>query len=192
MNLTVFVKFREIDDLIRDNLVFSEGAWWTSYINAGRASTRSLEVESQSPLNSLFDTKINVDLSWGLSKTWSTVHSLPGPFNRLSPTDVSASFSVDYRASRLPLTMGLNARYNRPQKQRLNENQVFYIRTPVDVSTYVSWKFRKNIHFRLAVDNLLKRASSNESTYAYVTQTSSYQFLSSAYRRFSVSLDIGY
>lgn len=190
LNLNVYAKYRKISDRITNVLSFDDGEWWLSYLNDGKAVSKSIEIESQFPLKAFYETKTDLNFSVGLSKTWSTAGNVDPPFNNISPIDVNASINVDYKAQKLPLGIGGGLRYTGTQWQRVNSIKLQYFEMPLDLSTYVSWRFNNNVQLRLALDNLLKGRFVIRSVNASDSFTTFYTFRNSAYRRAALNLEI--
>lgn len=160
-NYTVRSKLRSISGLHRQSVSCYADAWWMSTINAGNAISKSLEFETQFPLERLIENAPNIDISFDLNKIWSSVSYLPAPDNILSPNTFNAKFSMDFRAKELPLTLGYNIRYSDHHWQQISSSERSFQPTPTAIDLYAAWKFDQKTLLRMSIDNLQKRQSLN-------------------------------
>lgn len=156
-NYNIRAKFRNIEDLHRENLSLTNGTWWMTYVNAGHAVSNGLEIDTQFPLKRFVENAPNIDFTFDLSKNWSRVSNLPQPYNTLSPISFSAKLGADFRSKDYPLNLGINVRHTDSRWQQVNQSTRVFLGTPLQVDLYGLWKFSKQTQLRLAIDNLLKR-----------------------------------
>lgn len=155
-NYNIRAKFRNIEDLHRESLSVIDGTWWVTYVNAGHALSKGIEIDTQFPLKRFVDNAPNIDFTFDLSKNWSRVSNLPQPYNTLSPISFSAKLGADYRSKDYPLNLGINVRHTDSRWQQINQSTRVFLGTPLQVDLYGLWKFSKQTQLRLAIDNLLK------------------------------------
>ncbi|RSZ56306.1 TonB-dependent receptor [Massilia atriviolacea] len=189
-NVTVQAKFAKIEDLIRETLSVNDGLWEASYGNVGKATSKSIEVETQFPAKLLLDLGVDIDFSVAASRNWSHVSSLPLPGNYLTPMRWNASFSMDYKSRTLPLTLGVSARGNDVLWQAINMQRREYAKSPYDLSSYFLWKFDKKTQLRIALSNILKRPAVYRTAYFSAETITEREIFNPAYRRVTFALDV--
>lgn len=188
-NYNFRTKLRSIDDLHREDLSYFDNAWWRQFINAGHASSMTIEFDTQFPLKRFFENAPNIDLGFDINKTWSRVDYLPKPNNILSPNPLNAKFNLDYRAKDLPLSLGTNIRYTSRHWQQSTKTNSEYVGTPVEMDIYGLWKFNKQTQIRLSMDNLFKRKSIYLSEQEYEGTRLRSRFNNPALRTISLNLE---
>ncbi|GAA0432712.1 TonB-dependent receptor plug domain-containing protein [Massilia aurea] len=88
---------RDIKDVIQNTLRLQDERWISTPENLGRATVRTLELETKFPLNRLLPTMPAIETRLSASRNWSTVNNIPGPDNRLSQQPLwSATVGADY------------------------------------------------------------------------------------------------
>ena len=189
-NFTVRSKYSKIDDLIRGIRYYEDQIWWQSYNNAGPATSKSIEIESQFPLKLIADSSENINFSFSISKNWSEIKFLAPPDNYLSPISLSGSINIDYQARVLPLSMGLSLRTNDSQWQRQNVIQKELVKLSSDMSTYMLWKFDKKTQLRVGIANMLKKSGVYKTENFTDGITTNYEMYNHAYRKVTFNFEI--
>jgi len=160
-NYNVRSVFRKIKDLHRQDIINIDGDWWKQYVNAGQAISKSISIDTQFPLKRLIANAPELNVSFAVSKNWTSVSNLPHPDNRLSPITLTVNSSIDYTSKDLPVSLGASLRYRdgNPFMVSSSQRQLHQAQTNLDV--YGLWKFDKKTQLRLSIDNALKRAYAN-------------------------------
>jgi outer membrane receptor for ferrienterochelin and colicins len=160
-NYNVRAVLRKIDDLHRQDIIKIGDDWWKQYVNAGHAISKNISVETQFPLTRFIANAPELNVSFAVSKSWTSVSNLPQPDNRLTPITFTANSNINYTAKDLPLSLGASLRYRdgHPLLLSLSQRQLHQAQTNLDV--YGVWKFDKKTQLRLTIDNVLKRAYAN-------------------------------
>lgn len=151
---------RKISDVHRMQVSYFEDAWWRRYVNAGEGLSKVLSFETQFPLKRFIADSPNIDFSFYVGRTWSSVSFLPKPDNLLVPGKLSANTNIDYNAKDLPLTLGGSLRYQDAHPILVSEIQRNDTNASVDLDLYALWKFSKKTKLRFSIDNVLKRERS--------------------------------
>jgi outer membrane receptor for ferrienterochelin and colicins len=148
---------RKIDDLHRQDISKIGDEWWRQFVNAGQALSKNISVDTQFPLKRFVDSAPELNVSFSVSKNWSTVSNLPKPDNRLTPITLTANANIDYTAKDAPLSMGASVRYRdgNPMLMNLSQRELNQAQTYLDI--YGLWKFDKKTQLRISIDNVLKR-----------------------------------
>lgn len=157
--LTYSAKFivRRISDLHRMETKFVNDFWWRQVVNAGNGISKRVDLNTQFPLKRFWVESPDINLSFNISKNWSSVSYLPKPDNKLTSTPMNASLSLDYNSTNLPLSLGGNWRYRQSQPYLLAENQRSSSPSSIELDMYGLWKFTPKSKLRLAIDNVLNR-----------------------------------
>lgn len=151
---SVSASTRRIDGYIRHLVDFDGARWVAMPMNAGRATTRGLELETKFPLKALMKEAPAIDLRASLSANWSRVDGVPGPDNRLDgQTPLSANLGIDYK--RAAVTTGASFAYKQGGTVRVSERQTSFITPRRDLEAYVLYKFSQKQALRVALSNLL-------------------------------------
>lgn len=160
-NYNVRAVIRKIEDLHRQDIIEIGGIWWQQYVNAGQAMSKNISVDTQFPLQRFIADAPELNVSFSVSKNWTSVSNLPQPDNRLTPITLTANSNIDYTAKDFPLSLGASLRYRdgNPFMVSLSQRQLHQAQTNLDV--YGVWKFDKKTKLRLSIDNVLKRAYAN-------------------------------
>lgn len=148
---------RSISDLHRMQTKFIDDFWWRQVVNSGEGISKRIDLNTQFPLKRFWEESPNINLSFDISKNWSSVSYLPAPDNKLTSTPFNASLNLDYTARSLPLSIGGSWRYRQAQPYLLALNQRSYQHSEVDLDLYTLWKFSQKTQLRLAIDNVLNR-----------------------------------
>ncbi len=155
---------RRISDFTRFLTYFDGQRWITTPSNQDSAVTRSLELETKFPLKALMQDAPAVDLRASVSRNWSRVESVPGPYNRLDQqTPLSLTLGLDYKAG--ALTTGGSFAYRSGGPVRVSLNQRSYFRPRRDLDLYALWKFDARQQLRVALSNLMGQDFLAENTY---------------------------
>jgi len=145
---------RRIDDYTRFLVNFDGARWVAMPVNAGRAMTRGLELETKFPLKAVMKDAPAIDLRASLSANWSRVDGVPGPDNRLDgQTPLSANLGIDYKRS--DFSTGASFAYRQGGTVRISERQTSFIVARRDLEAYALYKFNPKQQLRVALSNLL-------------------------------------
>ncbi|WP_317203843.1 TonB-dependent receptor [Janthinobacterium sp.] len=165
--LSASASMRRIDGYTRQGLLFEDGRWLSTPVNAGQALTRGVELEAKLPLRSLVAGAPQLDLRASLSRNWSRVDSVPGPDNRLGQqTPLSAVLGADYKAAGGSLSAGGSFVFKNGGAVRVSERQRAYVSVRRELDVYALWKFDAKNQLRMALSNLLAQDEYSESSYS--------------------------
>ncbi|MFZ6759259.1 TonB-dependent receptor plug domain-containing protein [Undibacterium sp. Ji50W] len=150
---------RDINDLIRRRTVLTDTStgqrWVSSPVNIGHAVTRGLELEAKFQLQEFFPDGPAIDVRSNYSHFWSKVDDVPGPNNRLDQQpSQTANFGLDYRPSKIPLTVGGNINWTPAYVIQNSDTQVTSTGIKRQMDLYGLWKFNSNLQVRLSANNL--------------------------------------
>lgn len=141
---------RRIDDVTIDRVTSSAGRWISTPVNAGRAATWGVELETKFPLPAL-----GLDVRANMARNWSRVDSVPGPDNRLAgQAPVSASVGLDHRMPALPVTLGASYSFQGHAPARLSERTRAWRGVQREVGMYAVWRVDARSQWRMSVANL--------------------------------------
>lgn len=147
---------RRIQDNARNNVFLVDGRWVSMPVNTGKAESHGVELEAKFPLRALVKAAPGIDLRANLARYWSTLDSLPGPNNRLiSQSPWSANLGIDYKADRLPLTLGASYSFQNGGPVRFSLNEFDYSTPKRTLDLYALAKFTPKAQLRLSVANAL-------------------------------------
>ncbi|MBC3808852.1 TonB-dependent receptor [Undibacterium seohonense] len=157
-NYNVRSVIRKIDDLHRQDLTKIGDEWWRQFVNAGEAFSKTVSLDTQFPLKRFIAAAPDLNVSFSVAKSWTTMSNLPKPDNRLTPISLTANSTIDYTAKDFPLSLGASLRYRdgNPLLVNLSQRELHQAQTNLDM--YGLWKFDKKTQLRLSIDNVLKRA----------------------------------
>ena len=145
---------RRIDDYTRYLVNFDGARWVAMPMNAGRATTRGLELETKFPLKALMKDGPAIDLRASVSANWSRVDGVPGPDNRLDgQAPLSANLGIDYK--RADFSTGASFAYKQGATVRVSERQTSFLVVRRDLEAYALYKFNPKQQLRVALSNLL-------------------------------------
>lgn len=162
--LSVSGAVRRIDDYISNRIYFDGLRWIFTPANDDRAVMRSLEVETKFPLKALFAGAPAVDLRASVSRNWSRVESVPGPYNRMEQqVPLTANLGADYKSGALAL--GASVAHRRGGYVQVDVNRGFYRIARTDLDAYAAWTFNPKTVLRVALSNLLEEGNSFEPSY---------------------------
>lgn len=148
---------RRISDLHRMETKFVNDFWWRQVVNAGSGISKRVDLNTQVPLKRFWTESPDINLSFNISKNWSSVSHLPEPDNKLTSTPMNASLNFDYNSTNLPLSLGGNWRYRQSQPYLLAANQRSSSPSSIELDIYGLWKLAPKTKLRLAIDNVLNR-----------------------------------
>ena len=155
---------RRIDDYIGNQIYFNGVHWIFTPVNDGRATMRSIEIDTKFPLKSLFADAPAIDLRASVSRNWSRVASVPGPDNRMEQqTPLTANLGIDYKSGALAL--GASLAHRRGGFVQVAANRGFYRTARTDLESYAVWTFNPKAQLRVALSNLLAEDNSFGPTY---------------------------
>jgi len=155
---------RRIEDYTSNRIYFDGYRWIFTPVNDGRAETRTLELQTRFPLQSLFPKAPAIDVRAGVTRHWSRVDSVPGPDNRLErQSPLAANLGLDYNAGRLSL--GSSVAFQRNGQVRVTANRGYYSEARTDLEAYAAWRFDPKRQLRVSLSNLLHQDSGFEPTY---------------------------
>ncbi|WP_082493783.1 TonB-dependent siderophore receptor [Massilia sp. Leaf139] len=152
--LSISGSMRRIDGYIRNMVDFDGARWVAMPMNAGRAITRGLEIETKFPLKAVMKDAPAIDLRASVSANWSKVDGVPGPDNRLDgQTPLSANFGIDYKLA--ALSTGASFAYRQGGTVRISERQTAFLAPRRELEAYALYKFTPKQQLRVALSNLL-------------------------------------
>jgi outer membrane receptor protein involved in Fe transport len=155
---------RRIDDYTRYLVRFDGGRWISQPANVGKARTRTVQLETQFPLPTVFDSAPPLEMRANLARNWSRVDAVPGPDNRLDQqTPLSANLGFDYHANRW--TGGANFGFQRGAKVAVASNQAAYLSARRDLELYALYKLDPLRQLRISALNVLGQDMVNERSY---------------------------
>lgn len=89
---------RRVRDVTVNHLFEQDGVWISTPVNAGRAKTQGLTLETKFALKDFWDTAIDIQFHGNVTRNWSTVDSVPGPSNHLATQiPVSGTVGMEWR-----------------------------------------------------------------------------------------------
>lgn len=163
--VSVSASARRISDYTRNDITLIGGRHVSRPVNDGKASTRGLEFDAKFPLVSVLADAPPVDLRINLSRNWSSVDAVAGPYNRVDQqTPFSATFGMDYKAGQLSCGGSYSLRTAGPV--RISDSQASWQSVRRDLALYALWKFSVKDQLRVSVSNLLAQDEVSDSTYA--------------------------
>jgi outer membrane receptor for ferrienterochelin and colicins len=157
---------RRIRDTTRDNTVLVDGAWVSTPVNTGAARTQGIEFEAKFPLRAWRDTAPAIDVRASLARNWSTSGGVPGPDNRLAgQTPFSATLGIDYKAARLPVTLGGSFSFQNGGPVRLSASESGYARPQRVLDLVALVRFNARHQLRLSMANALHQERMTATTW---------------------------
>ena len=112
---------RKVSDYTRPGLLLEEGRWVQTSVNDGSAVARGLELEAKFPLKAVMQTAHALDLRASVTRNWSRVDAVPGPYNRLNQQlPLTATLGADYKSADGVLTAGGSFIFKRGGVMRIN------------------------------------------------------------------------
>lgn len=195
--LSASVFYRDIDNLIRNLTTLQTVSWssaqrWVSMpTNVGHATSRGIELESKFKLEELFASRLPLDVRANYSYYWSSVDDVPGPNNRLDQQPrQTANLGLDYRAPRLPLTVGGNLHWIPAYNIQQSAEQASYQGNKRVVDVYALWKFDRNLQLRLSAANWLHADALSGNSQLRDTSLQQTSTINKTYRSFLARLEI--
>jgi outer membrane receptor for ferrienterochelin and colicins len=160
---------RRIRDNTRDKTVLVDGAWVSTPVNTDVARAHGIELEAKFPLRAWgawYNTVPAIDVRANLARNWSTQDGVPGPDNRLAgQTPFSVTLGIDYKAARLPLTLGGSFSFQSGGPVRSSASESDYARPKrvLDLVALVTFNARHQL--RLSVANALHQEHMTATTW---------------------------
>ncbi len=163
--VSVSASMRKIDGYTRNGLFEEPGGIFVWLpVNDGSATTRGIEFEAKFPLKAVLKNAPAIDLRANVSRNWSTVDSVPGPYNRLDgQTPFSGTVGIDYKAGKL--TAGGSYSFRSGGPVRISDKQTSRTSARRDLEMYALWKYDARNQIRVGLSNLLAQDYHYESTY---------------------------
>lgn len=162
--LSVSGALRRIDDYTSNRIYFDGLRWIFTPVNDDRAVMRSLEIETRFPLKALVTGATAIDLRASVSRNWSQVASVPGPYNRMEQQiPLSANLGLDYKSG--ALAAGASVAHRRGGYIQVAANRGFYRIARTDLDAYAAWTFTPKAALRVALSNLLGEDNGFEPSY---------------------------
>ncbi|XLZ71490.1 TonB-dependent receptor [Massilia sp. SR12] len=189
LNYNLRLKSRRVQDVIREQLIYSNGIWWTQHVNADRAMSTNIDFDMQFPLSRFVGQSKGVDLNFEVSKNWSKVTTLPNPNNILVPITLTVKFGADYTGMASRLSFGASAVYAQSHIQQISPSNTLYENNPLQLDLYGTWKFSKSTLARISVMNALRRNYIYRSEEQYGGMTAVTNFQTPQYRRISFAFE---
>lgn len=161
--------WRQIDDIIMEQLSQSGGSWLNVLSNHGRASVMGLEIEVKTKLAELSSRFPDMELRATLNRNWSRLDNVPGPDNRLSQqVPLLISTGADYQL--LPrLRIGGDYHFQASNTTRESEYMRVHRNPKCHLDLYLAWKQNPQSQLRMSVSNVLQQDSVDSDTYTTPT-----------------------
>ena len=145
---------RRIDNYTGNRIYFDGLRWIFTPSNEDRAVLRTLQLETKFPLAALIDDAPALELRASVSRNWSRVESVPGPYNRMEQqVPLTANLGLDY--TRGAWSGGASLAHRRGGRVDPAANRSFYTHARTDLETYAVWKFTPKTALRVVASNLL-------------------------------------
>ncbi|QYF93375.1 TonB-dependent receptor [Massilia sp. PAMC28688] len=142
-----------------------DGIYVSMPSNSGSARAYGVEFEAKFPVKLLVPTAPAIDLRANLSRNWSSVDDVPGPYSRLDQqTPFSGTIGADYKAGRL--TTGASYSLRTGGFVQVAENQAVFTSVRRDLEMYGLWKVDAKNQVRVALVNVLGQDFINESIFS--------------------------
>jgi len=155
---------RRIRDYTSNRVYYDGLRWIFSPVNDGRATLRSLTIETKFPLKAMYADAPALELRASVSRNWSEVDAVPGPGNRMEQqTPFSANLGLDYKSG--ALSTGASLAHRRGGSVRVAANRGFYRDARTDLDAYAVWTFNPKLALRVALSNLLDEDNVFEPSY---------------------------
>ncbi len=163
--VSVSASMRKIDGYTRNGLFEEPGGIFVWLpVNDGTATTRGIELEAKFPLKAVMKNAPAIDLRANVSRNWSTVDAVPGPYNRLdAQTPFSGTVGIDYKTGKL--TAGGSYSFRSGGPVRVSDKQTSRTSARRDLELYALWKYDMRNQIRVGLSNVLAQDYHNESTY---------------------------
>jgi outer membrane receptor protein involved in Fe transport len=155
-----------VSDYTRPGLLLEEGRWVQTSVNDGKAVARGLELEAKFPLKAVMQTAHALDLRASVSRNWSRVDAVPGPYNRLNQQlPLTATLGADYKSADGALTAGGSFIFKRGGVMRISTEQSSFVTAKRDLDVYLLYKFTPKHALRLSIVSALAEDWLEEYTY---------------------------
>ena len=159
--------YRDIKNLIRNQVSLDAGRWVSAPTNLDFARTHGIELEAKFDLSDFFTDAPQISVRSNYSHFWSNVTDIQGPNNRIDqqPSQI-ANIGADYKMAKLPLTIGGSINWTPAYiiQSSTTKGSTINIKRQLDV--YALWKFSVTSQLRFAVNNLV---NSNYQTSTFST-----------------------
>ena len=131
------------------------------------AVARGVELEAKFPLKAVMETAHALDLRASVSRNWSRVDAVPGPYNRLNQqVPLQATLGMDYKSADGVVTAGGSFVFKRGGVSRINAQQSTFATARRDLDVYFLYKFTPKHALRLSIVSALAEDWLEEYTYA--------------------------
>lgn len=155
---------RRIDDYTGNRIYFDGLRWIFTPTNEDRAELRTLQLEAKFPLSALMEDAPALELRASVSRNWSRVESVPGPYNRMEQqVPLTANLGLDYK--RGAFSGGASLAHRRGGRVDPSAERSFYTHARTDLEAYAVWRFNPKLQLRLAGSNLLGEDNFFEPSY---------------------------
>lgn len=155
---------RRIDDYTGNRIYFDGLRWIFTPTNEDRAELRTLQLEAKFPLSALIEDAPALELRASVSRNWSRVESVPGPYNRMEQqVPLTANLGLDYK--RGAFSGGASLAHRRGGRVDPSVERSFYTHARTDLEAYAVWRFNPKLQLRLAGSNLLGEDNFFEPSY---------------------------
>ena len=155
---------RRIDNYTGNRIYFDGLRWIFTPTNEDRAELRTLQFEAKFPLAALMENAPALDLRASVSRNWSRVDSVPGPYNRMEQqVPLTANLGLDYK--RGAFSGGASLAHRRGGRVDPSVERSFYTHARTDLEAYAVWKLNPTMQLRLAGSNLLGEDNFFEPSY---------------------------
>jgi outer membrane receptor for ferrienterochelin and colicins len=162
---SVATTWRRIANYTGNRVYFDGYRWIYTPENVGRATSRSVELDTKFPLKSLVAGAPALDLRASLNRNWSEVSSVPGPDKRIEQqTPLSGTLGVDWKTG--AWTTGASFAFRSASLVRSSADRWTYARAGRDLDAYAVWKAGPKVQLRFALANLLRQDNGFEVRYA--------------------------
>jgi outer membrane receptor for ferrienterochelin and colicins len=183
---------RRIEDVILRELIQLNGLFVARPANVGTASVKGVELDAKFPLAALWAGAPAVDVRANVSRNWSHVDYLPGPYNRLAQQNrFNGNVGFDYKAG-AQLTVGANLNVVTGGPIRLSTTQSSYSMARRNLEAYALWKISPAMQVRVFGNNLLAQDNLRIDYYNDTSESLQLTSISPTYRTFGFSFEAKY
>lgn len=180
---------RRIDDVTIESLFEDDGVWISMPINAGKARTHGLTLETKFSLSDLYKTSTDIQFHGNLTRNWSAVDSVPGPKNRLATqTPLSGSVGVEWRPT-AKLSTGLDFSYTSSSFSRISPARSVAGWPERTLDLYANWKVDGKSSLKLSLSNALHQRQGWSSYYQDTSGSSSRLYAIESYTGIKLSYE---
>jgi outer membrane receptor for ferrienterochelin and colicins len=157
---------RRISDIMRQQTTQIGERWVSRLNNRGTANTRGVEMDAKLPLRAFWRKAPAIDLRVNMTRTWSTLDSVPGPNNRLdSQTPFSGNVGIDYKTESSGFSTGGNFNFKNAGLVAISDTQTNYKIPTRWLDLYALWKLDLKQQIRLSASNALHQDTFNQNLY---------------------------